>query len=105
LATASPFSVQPTNIMADKSKVYAALPLELQDMPEGEEVEKVCKMHREGQSLCLTHADGIPITPTPQEAKEDESVENPPSNPLPEKGFGSKKPSDFMKAQPGMQKY
>lgn len=91
--------------MATQSKVYAALPLELQDMPEGEETEKICKLHREGSSLCLSHVDGIPITPTSEEAKEDESVENPPSHPLPQKGMGGKKPSDFMKSMPGMQKY
>lgn len=88
--------------MAKQSKVYASLPEELQDMPEGEEVEKICKLHREGKSLCFSHVDGIPITPTAEESKEDESVENPPSP----KNLGKNpKPSDFMKSMPGMQKY
>ncbi len=87
----------------EDTETYAEsiLPMEMQDMDEGQEMEKVCKVKRKGDKLCITHCDGHPLNSVDKATKASTKASES-ENPGPKKPM---KPSQFMMAQPGMQKY
>ncbi len=84
--------------------IEASLPDEMNDMQEGEERESVAKVRRKGGKLCVLSIGGTKLSP----AKEDEKAAKDSTKAYQEEAPGPKKsmkPSEFMMAQPGMQKY